>query len=124
MGLTRALIAVAAAAAVLATTAVGGASPTLAGKLAARVDASGAVVLTSSSSIDRPSRIRPGWYLIAVRDRSRTQNFHLVGPRGMPSRRTTLEFAGATKWKINLRPGLYAYRSDARPRAEKHFRVN
>jgi plastocyanin len=51
-----------------------------------------------------------GAYTITVRDRSRTHNFHLIGP-GV-NRRTTVPFVGTQTWRVQLRAGqLYRFQS-------------
>jgi hypothetical protein len=49
-------------------------------------------------------------YTITVRDAAATRDFHLVG-RGV-NRRTGLAFRGTRRWTIELRRGMYRYRSD------------
>jgi hypothetical protein len=62
----------------------------------------------------RPVRILPARaYRIVVRDRSRTHNFHLVGPA--VNRRTPLARTGTFTWNVTLRSGTYRYLSDRRP---------
>lgn len=60
---------------------------------------------------------------LVVRDRSRSHNFHLVGP-GV-NRRTSLAFVGTQTWKLTLRPGLYRFLCDphARGGMRGSFRV-
>jgi hypothetical protein len=48
--------------------------------------------------------------VIAVNDRSRTDNFHLIG-NGL-SKATGVGFRGRATWKLNLADGKYVYRSD------------
>jgi hypothetical protein len=49
-------------------------------------------------------------YRITVRDASRSDNFHLVGP-GV-NKRTGIRFKGTATWTVELRAGTYRYRSD------------
>jgi hypothetical protein len=49
---------------------------------------------------------------VVVRDRSARDSFHLTG-RGL-DRRTGIGFRGTATWRVELRPGTYVYRSDAR----------
>ena len=72
----------------------------------ARVDAR-AVFLSAT-------RLPPGSYSIAVTDRSRLRNFHLVGP-GV-DRRTGRPFVGKVTWKLPLTAGTYRFGSDPRLR--------
>jgi hypothetical protein len=78
------------------------------------VDASGRAV----------ARLRPGQYVLTVRDRSSKANFHLVGPTGGPSRRTRLRFVGKVRWRVFLVRGRYRYFSDSRPSAVHYFTVS
>jgi hypothetical protein len=55
--------------------------------------------------------VRAGRYRITVRDRTRTDNFHLIGP-GV-NRRTGVAFRGQVRWTVTLRRGTYRFRSDA-----------
>jgi plastocyanin len=55
-----------------------------------------------------------GPYRITVRDRSRTHNFHLIGP-GV-NRRTTVPFVGTQTWDVTLQNGQL-YRFNSTPQA-------
>lgn len=90
--------------------------------IAALVDRSGAVALTVRGSVDRTVVVRAGRYVLSVRDLARKQNFHFVGP-GL-DKRTTLRFVGTRRWQVQLRPGVYLFWSDARPRVKKRLRVS
>jgi hypothetical protein len=65
---------------------------------------------------------RSGLYTVAVRDRSRTQNFHLTGP-GV-NRKTGVAFRGSVAWQLRVRKGAtYRFVSDAsRARLRGSFR--
>ena len=54
----------------------------------------------------------PGRYRITVTDRSKTRNFHLVGP-GV-NKRTGKAFTGRTTWTVQLRAGTYRFGADPR----------
>jgi plastocyanin len=58
-----------------------------------------------------PKTITTGSVTLTVNDRSRTDNFHLIGQS--VNRKTGIAFRGRVVWKLELRPGLYTYRSDA-----------
>jgi plastocyanin len=60
------------------------------------------------------TRLPPGAYSLVVRDRSRSRNFHLVGP-GV-NRRTSKAFTGKATWKLPLVEGTYRFGSDPRLR--------
>lgn len=60
-------------------------------------------------------------YRIVVRDSSKTQNFHLVGP-GV-NLRTRLAARSTREWSANLRPGTYVYKSDGSTKLRGTFTV-
>ena len=64
-------------------------------------DGSRLTVLAGSSNV-----------VITVNDRSRTDNFHLVG-KGV-NKATGIDFRGSVTWKLTLAVGTYVYRSDRR----------
>jgi plastocyanin len=55
-------------------------------------------------------RVAAGAYRLTVADRSRTRNFHLVGP-GV-NRRTGKAFVGTVTWTVRLARGIYRYGND------------
>ena len=60
-----------------------------------------------------PPRLKAGRYTIVVNDRSRRDNFHLLGA---VNRKTGIAFIGKRRWIVLLKKGSYRYRSDAHPR--------
>ncbi len=64
----------------------------------------------------------PGAFVVHVRDRSRTDDFHLAGP-GV-NRATGVGFRGSATWKVTLRAGRYTYRSDRHKRLHGGFTVS
>jgi plastocyanin len=58
----------------------------------------------------KPKTALPGPASITVNDRSKTDNFHLVGP-GV-NKKTGVKTRGKVTWAVTLQPGLYTYRSD------------
>lgn len=52
-----------------------------------------------------------GTYRLTVRDATKTDNFHLVGP-GV-NKKTGVKFRGTASWSVRLKLGKYTYRSDA-----------
>jgi len=88
-------------------------------KLVGSVGASSISLTTPSGA--RVKRLKAGVYALVVHDRSKLQNFHLSGP-GV-ARKTTLRFVGSRTWKLRLRAGTYAYRSDALARPRGRFTV-
>ncbi|HEX6699889.1 MAG TPA: plastocyanin/azurin family copper-binding protein [Gaiellaceae bacterium] len=82
-------------------------------RLTGTVSAGGAV------SLDRSS-VTAGRYRLTVTDRSKRQNFHMVGP-GL-DRRTGAKFVGVVRWNVKLVRGMYVYGSD-RGRAKRRLHV-
>jgi hypothetical protein len=66
-------------------------------------------------------RLTAGTYALTVRDRSVKDNFHLTGD-GV-DRKTGLPGRGQVTWTLDLKPGVYRYRSDARPALGGSFAV-
>jgi plastocyanin len=62
----------------------------------------------------QPKTATAGPARITVTDRSRTDNFHLVGP-GV-NRKTGVAFHGRATWSVTLQAGRYTYRSDKHKR--------
>ena len=62
----------------------------------------------------QPKTVVAGPARISVIDRSRTDNFHLVGP-GV-NRKTGVAFRGRATWSVTLQAGRYTYRSDKHKR--------
>ena len=62
----------------------------------------------------QPKTVAAGPARITVTDRSRTDNFHLVGP-GV-NRKTGVAFRGRATWSVTLQAGRYTYRSDKHKR--------
>ena len=61
-----------------------------------------------------PHGVPAGRYVVSVRDRSKTDSFHLSGP-GV-NRKTGRTFQGLVSWTVTLKAaGTYRYWSDARP---------
>ena len=58
----------------------------------------------------KPKTALPGPATITVKDRSRTDNFHLSGP-GVNDK-TGIRMRGSVTWNVTLVPGTYTYRSD------------
>ena len=69
----------------------------------------------------RPKSALPGPAVIAVNDRSKTDNFHLTGP-GV-NRKTALKGRGKATWTVTLRPGTYTYKSDKTKKLRGSFSV-
>ena len=89
--------------------------PTLNAKVTARslslTDSSGKSVKTL------PQRS----YRIVVKDMSKAQNFHLIGPA--VNRKTRVAATTTRTWIVNFRPGKYVYRSDRNTKLRGSFTV-
>jgi hypothetical protein len=62
-----------------------------------------------------------GPYRITVRDRTKSDNFHLRGPGVNKS--TGVRFRGTVRWTVMLSAGTYTYRSDKHASLRRSFRV-
>jgi hypothetical protein len=58
----------------------------------------------------RPKTVPAGPVVLTVKDATRTDNFHLIGP-GV-NRKTGIGFRGRVSWNLTLAAGRYVYRSD------------
>jgi hypothetical protein len=65
--------------------------------------------------------LKAGQFTIQVNDRSKSDNFHLTGPR--VNRKTRVGGTGTTAWTLTFRKGTYNYRSDANPALKGTFTV-
>ena len=79
------------------------------------------IALTRAGAKRRVASLKAGAVIVRVSDRSATDNFHLVGP-GVNRATTRLGKRTAT-WRLTLKRGLYAYRSDATPSLKGSVRV-
>jgi hypothetical protein len=89
--------------------------PELTAKVTART-----ISLTSSDG-QRVDRLHPNTYRFVVKDLTKAQNFHLVGPS--LNRRTKVPAKTTTSWTVYLGPGTYTYRSDKRASLTGTFTV-
>jgi hypothetical protein len=69
----------------------------------------------------KPKSALAGPVTFTVNDRSRTDNFHLVGP-GV-NKKTGVKTRGKVTWALNLSPGTYTYRSDKTKKLRGSFSV-
>jgi plastocyanin len=69
----------------------------------------------------RVSSLKAAGYRITVRDLTKADNFHLVGP-GV-NRKTRVGAKSTVTWTLSLRAGRYTYRSDATRRLRGSFVV-
>jgi hypothetical protein len=65
--------------------------------------------------------LQPNRYRIVVHDRSKGQNFHLVGPK--VNDKTRIVTTTTTTWTLYLQIGSYSYRSDRNARLHGAFIV-
>ena len=89
--------------------------PELTAKVTAR-----SISLTTSDG-RRVGLLQPNHYRFVVKDLTKGQNFHLVGPS--VNRRTKVAAKTTTSWTVYLGPGTYTYRSDEQPSLAGTFRV-
>jgi len=89
--------------------------PELTAKVTAR-----SISLTNADG-QRVDRLQPNGYRFVVKDLTKTQNFHLVGPS--VNLRTRVPAKATTSWTVYLRPGTYTYRSDKRATLRGTFTV-
>jgi hypothetical protein len=68
--------------------------------------------VTATAVVLRATNLASGPYRLTITDRSRTRNFHLVGP-GV-NRRTGKAFMGTVTWNVRLVRGTYRYGNDPR----------
>jgi hypothetical protein len=92
-------------------------SPT-ATKLTATVGPGRTISLKTSSGSSVRS-LSGGNYTIVVNDRSRSHNFHLIGPVNMLNRSTTVKFVGRQTWRMQLVKGSYRFVCDRHVRTMK-----
>jgi len=65
--------------------------------------------------------LQPNRYKIVVHDRTKRQNFHLVGPK--LNTKTKIATTSTATWSVYLQPGSYSYRSDRNTKLFGAFRV-
>ena len=88
--------------------------------LTAKVTARSIAVVGADGT--RVRMLQPNKYRFIVRDRTTTQNFHLLGPGGL-NLRTKVPAKTTVTWSVYLRPGNYTYRSDKSRRLRGTFIV-
>jgi hypothetical protein len=65
--------------------------------------------------------LKAGAYKIAIRDATKADNFHLLGP-GV-NKKTGVKFRGGVTWTLKLKAGKHTFRSDAHKKLRGTFRV-
>jgi hypothetical protein len=111
-----------AAAVVLVSSAEATASTEATGHLFAKVTRAGQVSLRDAAG-RRVRTLAAGSYVVTVRDRSKRQNFHLVGQKQSVGERTGIRFVGTVRWTLVFSAGAYRYYSDGRPDTLTLFRA-
>jgi Copper binding proteins, plastocyanin/azurin family len=89
-------------------------------RLSGKVGPRKAISLKTASG-GRVSSLKAARYRITVRDMTKADNFHLVGP-GV-NRKTRVGAKSTAVWMLSLRAGRYTYRSDATRRLRGSFVV-
>ena len=89
-------------------------------KLSAKVGPKRTISLKSASGAVVKT-LKAGSYKIAVRDATKSDNFHLVGP-GV-NKKTGVKFRGAVTWTLKLKAGKHTVRSDAHKKLRRTFKV-
>jgi len=89
-------------------------------KLTAQVGPKRTITLKSSSGA-RVKKLAAGKYKLTVKDRSKTDNFHLSGA-GV-NRKTGVKARETSVWTVTFRAGKVAYRSDAHKKLRGGFTV-
>jgi plastocyanin len=96
------------AAAVTVAAVVAGSAVAASPKLQARVADPVSISLTLGGK--KVSSLKPGTYMIVVKDEASDHDFHLTGP-GV-NRSTTVGGTGTQTWKVTLKRGTYTYKCD------------
>jgi hypothetical protein len=89
-------------------------------KLKAQVGPGKRISLRTASGA-RVKRLKAGRYRIAVRDLTRADNFHLIGP-GV-NKKTGVKSKTTVTWTVRFRSGPVRYRSDATKRLRGSFSI-
>jgi hypothetical protein len=76
----------------------------------------------SSIGVSGTGSLSPGKAVVTVRDSSKSDNFHLIGP-GV-NKATGVGFRGTVRWTVTLKAGNYTFRSDRRKSLRGSFRVS
>jgi len=67
--------------------------------------------ITLANKAGKVKTLKPGSYVITVKDKSSAHNFHLIGP-GVKKEITTVPFVGTKKITVTLKKGTYTYQCD------------
>jgi plastocyanin len=90
------------------------AAPALAGSAAA-TPLTGTVgpgfTISLTKGTTKVKTLKPGSYVITVKDKSAIHNFHIFGP-GVAKKITTVPFVGTKTVTVTLKQGKYTYQCD------------
>jgi plastocyanin len=89
-------------------------------KLNGRVGPKKTIWLKSASGAT-VKKLKAGAYKIVVKDSTKTDNFHLVGP-GV-NKKTGVKFRGTASWSLKLKAGKFSFRSDMSKKLRRSFSV-
>jgi plastocyanin len=67
--------------------------------------------ITLAKGTTKVKSLKPGSYVITVKDKSSAHNFHIFGP-GVAKVVTTVPFVGTKKVTVTLKKGTYTYQCD------------
>jgi plastocyanin len=67
--------------------------------------------ITLANTAGKVKTLKPGSYVITVKDKSSVHNFHIFGP-GVAKVVTTVAFVGTKKVTVTLKKGTYTYQCD------------
>lgn len=96
-----------------------GAAPPPTPRLKGRVGPGKAISLKTASGAT-VKRLKAGTYKVSVKDATKVDNFHLLGP-GV-NKKTGVKFRGSVSWRLRFRAGKkYTARSDAHPKLRRTF---
>jgi hypothetical protein len=96
-----------------------GVAPPPTPKLNGRVGPGKAISLKTASGA-MVKRLKAGTYKVSVKDATKVDNFHLLGP-GL-NKKTGVKFRGTVSWKLRFKAGKkYSVRSDAHPKLRRTF---
>jgi plastocyanin len=79
-------------------------------KLIGHVGPDSSFKITLTKGGKKVTKLKPGTYVIVVRDTSSLHNFHLKGP-GV-NKKTSVAGKGTKTWKVTLKKGKYTYLCD------------
>jgi len=106
----RRLLTLAACAALAAPVVAAHAAPATTGKLEGKVSGNNAFKIDVERNDKDVKTLKPGRYVMVVKDPATIHNFHLSGP-GV-NKKTSVAGTGTVRWTLTLRKGRYVYQCD------------